>query len=92
MWRRGRRRIRASNEGGILRPLRAAFQDKTETDRGKRFDINGAKSAKEIFMREGYFRIKFYKRGGTADAEGAARVFGYCAEHCGDWFTGDFID
>ena len=43
-------------------------------------------------MREGYFRIKFYKRGGTADAEGAARVFGYCAEHCGDWFTGDFID
>ena len=43
-------------------------------------------------MREGYFRIEFYKRDGTADAEGAARVFGYCAEHCGDWFTGDFID
>ena len=73
-------------------PRRAAFQDKTETDRGKRFDINGAKSAKEIFMREGYFRIEFYKMDGTADAEGAARVFGYCVEHCGDWFTGDFTD
>ena len=73
--------------------LRAAFQDKTETDRGKRFDINKCeKSAKEIFMREGYFRIEFYKRDGAADAECAARVFGYCAEHCGDWFTGDFID
>lgn len=44
-------------------------------------------------MREGYFRIEFYKMDGTADADGAKRVFDYCAENenYSDWFTGDFI-
>ena len=45
-------------------------------------------------MREGYFRIEFYKMDGTADADGAKRVFDYCAENenYSDWFTGDFIN
>ena len=44
-------------------------------------------------MQEGYFRIEFYKMDGTADADGAKRVFDYCAENenYSDWFTGDFI-
>ena len=44
-------------------------------------------------MREGFYRIEFYKMDGTADAEGAKRVFDYCAENenYSDWFTGDFI-
>ena len=45
-------------------------------------------------MREGFFRIEFYKMDGTADADGAKRVFDYCAENenYSDWFTGDFIN
>ena len=45
-------------------------------------------------MREGYFRIEFYKMDGTADADGAKRVFDYCAENenYSGWFKGDFFD
>ena len=45
-------------------------------------------------MREGFYRIEFYKMDGTADADGAKRVFDYCAENenYSGWFKGDFFD
>ena len=45
-------------------------------------------------MREGFYRIEFYKMDGTADADGAKRVFDYCAENenYSGWFIDDFIN